>query len=522
MTGLTVISDRSPLRDLSINCKNIDGQPMPDKDIPYITLPEGMVMEGRANRILLSDIASLPFSQGMEILKTYRLSREIFTGFPQYSLIQHNHLSDRWIIKFILEIAEFHEVPVISVLEMQGFIDREDYSYFVNGLLTAGLEKAVALNLDKFEGLNSEVAIALIETHQDIAVARNLDKFEGLNASVAIALIKKGCGWYVARNLDKFEGLDHNAIARELIDKGQGGELAWITAMLEGLDFEVSYKLIEEGWHWAVALNLDKFEGLNVSVAIALIMKGCGGAVVQNLEKFEGLDFEVANQLILSGYKEVVLNNWVCFFNIEGNNELLIELLNSEGKDSSLIIRIQEFFSENENLEEINFFKNLLFNFFNKPLKVQEEIGHYLEHHRGSEKLLKILTHFGYLEFIFDYLGKFHINSENLENISDFILEKSIYIPLMFSDDEIFSEYKCSIYGLVSMDIVKVSWLTLDGTENHRYYDRTAIHESLSTDGRDPITRNSLSTDDLEECPEEIEIIKSHFKELLMQHLQGL
>ena len=75
--------------------------------------------------------------------------------------------------------------------------------------------------LEKSKGVShKKIAKLLIEKGNHKAVARNLEKFEGLNSETAKLLIEKGRSFIVAENLEKFEGVDHKEIAKFIIEKG--------------------------------------------------------------------------------------------------------------------------------------------------------------------------------------------------------------------------------------------------------------------------------------------------------------
>ena len=175
-------------------------------------------------------------------------------------------------------------------------------------------------------------AMELIAAGDGEAVAENLDKFEGLNTEVALALIAAGAecefdpdgldiwgGWDVAENLDKFDGLDYHKVAEALIATWDGEAVATFLGSFKGLNHaETARALIWGGYGLAVAQNLENFEGLNHTEVVQELL--CDGpaisaAVAQNLEKFEGLNYaETAQALIAAGAGEAVAWNLDKFF----------------------------------------------------------------------------------------------------------------------------------------------------------------------------------------------------------------
>ena len=123
--------------------------------------------------------------------------------------------------------------------------------------------------IDKFKWLDKDIAKQLIEIkweNGDVTiengiecVARNIDKFKWLDMEIVDILIEKGFGWSVAGNLESFEWLNHKEIAEKLIEK-------W-------------------NW-WDVAYYLDKFEWLDKDIAKKLIMAWYGDMVAKNPERF--------------------------------------------------------------------------------------------------------------------------------------------------------------------------------------------------------------------------------------------
>ena len=128
----------------------------------------------------------------------------------------------------------------------------------------------------------------------------------GFTKQWARELIKAGEWWTVARNLEKFEGLD-NEIAKLLIEAGKWKVVVEYIKHFEGLDNEIAKLLIEAGEWWTVARNLEKFEGLDKEIAKMLIEAGRWWTVARNLEKFEWVDHnEIAKLLIELGYADEI------------------------------------------------------------------------------------------------------------------------------------------------------------------------------------------------------------------------
>ena len=131
----------------------------------------------------------------------------------------------------------------------------------------------VSNNLDKFQGLDQEIFIKLIETKVDCGrVISYLDKFEVLDYEKIIhELFKNHYDFYIPYYLDKFKGVDHKKIALDVINAGHAMN---------------------------VAMAIDKFKGLNHNEIILKIIDAYSGEldeegenpydyVIENLYKFK-------------------------------------------------------------------------------------------------------------------------------------------------------------------------------------------------------------------------------------------
>lgn len=103
------------------------------------------------------------------------------------------------------------------------FTSPEDHRGIALEFIEAKKSLDVIDNLSKFEGLNQEVALKLIEAamrdkFKNVALSEiinNLYKFSGPdNNEVALKLIEEGEGWLVAGHIDKFHGLDEEVLQR--------------------------------------------------------------------------------------------------------------------------------------------------------------------------------------------------------------------------------------------------------------------------------------------------------------------
>jgi len=179
-------------------------------------------------------------------------------------------------------------------------------------LIEAGDAEKVVENLDEFDGIDSEVAIELINAGTSIAekVAENLDEFSRLNTEVALALINAGFATKVGYGIKSFEKLNAE-VALGLIEVGLARRVGWNMNKFDGLNSPVAAGLIKKGHAIEVVQEMHRFHNLNVEVA-TLLMEGEEGSqrsVVDNIDSFEDLDVSFADLLMEKGYVWDVARN---------------------------------------------------------------------------------------------------------------------------------------------------------------------------------------------------------------------
>jgi hypothetical protein len=151
--------------------------------------------------------------------------------------------------------------------------------------------KTVIMNLDKFEWLNKEILIKLVDSWEGRwEISTHLDKFEWLDKELAedwfnrwwwgiVAeyiqcfewlnhqeFAEKMTRWYrnardLVYHLENFQWIDYKKIAIMLIDAGYSDYLAYVNFIdkFKWLDEEVARKLTEK-WYWKfVAMHPEKF-----------------------------------------------------------------------------------------------------------------------------------------------------------------------------------------------------------------------------------------------------------------------
>ena len=169
--------------------------------------------------------------------------------------------------------------------------------------------------LEKSKGVSHQkIAKLLIEKRYWLAVAQNLEKFEGLDSEFAELLIEKGYLVTLAKNLEKFKGLDHKKIAKLLIERESWYPVTENLEKFKGLDSEIAELLIEKRYYWvALAENLEKFEGLDhKKIAELLVEKETRFTVdifTNNLEKLKGLDSKTV-ELLIKKVREARQRKW--------------------------------------------------------------------------------------------------------------------------------------------------------------------------------------------------------------------
>lgn len=170
---------------------------------------------------------------------------------------------------------------------------------------------AVMRYLDKFKGLecDKELALYLISHNSDYNVNLYLDNFNGLDKEVAFQLIQSAVSSSdsyrefaigdILNHAEKFQGLEINKdLASYLIKLGASSALLDNINLFQGLDEEIAWSLIEEGYLPFVLTNKDKFKGLdcNKEFALSLIEKGYLSEFLEPdiYPHFKGLDEETA------------------------------------------------------------------------------------------------------------------------------------------------------------------------------------------------------------------------------------
>ena len=201
---------------------------------------------------------------------------------PEYISTKENIPEDleKDILEYISHSEEPENLRIDRILEKSKGVSHKKIAKLLIEKGNRDAVYALARNLEKFEGLNSETAKLLIENGRSFTVAENLEKFEGVDhKEIAELIIEKENCLAVTENLEKFEGVDHKEIAELIIKKGGYSDVSTFVK------------------------NLEKFEGLDhKKIAELIIMEGHRYVIAKNLEKFKELDSKIARLLTEKGY----------------------------------------------------------------------------------------------------------------------------------------------------------------------------------------------------------------------------
>ncbi len=142
----------------------------------------------------------------------------------------------------------------------------------------SGYEKFKWLNdnLRRFQWLDTEVALALIDYVDWAVFMNNLNIFQWLDyETIALALIESGDWDMLADNLSQFQWIDHKFIALKMMESPD--HWYWDAfdenlSQFQWLDEEFALKMIENGYWMILAQHLDKFPWIDhKAIALKLI-----------------------------------------------------------------------------------------------------------------------------------------------------------------------------------------------------------------------------------------------------------
>ena len=215
----------------------------------------------------------------------------------------------------------------------------------------SGYEKFKWLNknLRRFQWLDTEVALALIDYRDWAVFMNNLNIFQWLDyEAIALALIESGDWEMLADNLSQFQWLDHKFIALKMMESPE--HWYWDAfddnlSQFQWLDEEFAFKMIENGYWMVLARNLDKFPWIDhKKIAMKLIdgREDCFGydslrSVLTNTwsRKLDELDEEVALTLLEITYLDD-LKFHLARFQLDGEVTLKLNTLTNTLYQSQL------------------------------------------------------------------------------------------------------------------------------------------------------------------------------------------
>lgn len=176
-------------------------------------------------------------------------------------------------------------------------------------LIDQKLTHFVALNLNRFSGLDSDTALTLVGEGYADKVMENAELFGLLEQKVAEAIIEKDIvenAGIVLDNAQKFKDLNYNKLAKKIIIAGDEFILVERIHGFSELDSEVALGLIEKGWASSVRSNFNKFKNLTPAVFDSLLRvsrdrSGDIELISEHLESFMFISSTMAEELLQNG-----------------------------------------------------------------------------------------------------------------------------------------------------------------------------------------------------------------------------
>src|SRR3989339_794781 len=261
--------------------------------------------------------------------------------------------------KFAIEMA-FHNQAYGVIVNIEKFIDLDKEVAYVL-ISNEVYPKTIVENIKEFKNLefNKEFANKLINVEECQFFIDNIEKFTGLDREVADNMIRQGFGYFVIENKNIFDGLELDEDLALLLIHCDGKNILMENRekftnvnfnkdfllkaikynsrdffidyidQFTGLDKEVSLALIESYNTQCVINNKDKFAGLelNKEIAILLIKTHQSQVLIDNVNEFNNLDKEIAVVLIKAGHTEQVIKNKDKFAGLELNKEIAMLLI---------------------------------------------------------------------------------------------------------------------------------------------------------------------------------------------------
>ncbi|MCX6739950.1 MAG: hypothetical protein NTZ49_01840 [Candidatus Parcubacteria bacterium] len=220
---------------------------------------------------------------------------------------------------------------IVKNLEIFSGLDNEVAWELVKGMFAAyDLEKI----LDKFDSLDKDFALKLIESGQIWYVVGHPERFKNftLDKSIALKIIEAKRPEILLDNIARFRGLDKEVIIK-MIEVGQSKKVLSNNFLIEnvGFDKEIALKLIELGEIETLQNNISRFkDSLDKEVALKLIEAGKGGVVDNYYKSFTGLDADVAIKLIESHNAHWSIKEPGTFQGLVFDNDLALKLIEND------------------------------------------------------------------------------------------------------------------------------------------------------------------------------------------------
>ena len=211
--------------------------------------------------------------------------------------------------KEVMLALSANEGFIIQVQDLEKFVglDKE----VAVRLMEKGFGHVVAKSPEKFSGLDQEIVLRLIELGNALSLVSNIEKLEGIDHKKFILKILEQDKILHSRSLmtlsdsiEKFTGLDKE-VALALIRSGYANSILSHPEKFTGLDKEVFLLLIGylmnnleyEAMRFLGSI-LDRFTGLDSDVAFELVSKGWGSIVLEHKSAFKDLDLKEIEEFL--------------------------------------------------------------------------------------------------------------------------------------------------------------------------------------------------------------------------------
>ncbi|MBU1126451.1 hypothetical protein KJ758_02470, partial [Patescibacteria group bacterium] len=208
-----------------------------------------------------------------------------------------------------------------------------EHRHIAERLINAGEGAIVAENLEKFyHDLDyKDLAKKLIKKGQIESLGKYLEKFQGLDAEIAEKLCRESVSFHIAENISSFSPLDHRKIADILIGWMDSWQLVENLEKFQVIDYqEIALSIINRlgSSSGIVAEHLDKFKGVDrLLIADEMVKHSAGDRVLEFLENFGGLKaIDVVRKMMSAGDDMSVAFECFSYLSEEEKKEIAVPL----------------------------------------------------------------------------------------------------------------------------------------------------------------------------------------------------